>query len=330
MRNSNSFQTLSAIAALALLTGCSGGGTSAIAPKPSLPQRYAQRVVSRYACPSTGPIEYVSDALNTHSVINVYAGKFAGQAPCGQITSGLDSPNGLFVQAGTHDLYVANMFGTSAVQVFHRGQTTPYDTYTNPRPPGVPVDVAVAKDGTVVETYSTNKRDHIFGFLSTWIGGPNGGTFVGKFAMKRDEIGSFVTVKENGNVNFDTVGYRGPGRLWSVSCPAGACGAQTEVTGVSFNLPEGMATDSSGDLLVADVRPSAAERFELPDPTPTSILLANTRTPMGIAISAPDHRLFVVDYLNNDASEYSYPDGALIGSVSGNAGGLYVGIAVDP
>jgi hypothetical protein len=325
MKSTDVVRALSATAGLLLLAGCSSGLSPTIAVHAV---RANQHFIGRAACPLTGPIKYVSDALLAHSVINVYAGRFAGQAPCGQIVSGLNSPVGLFVRAGSHDLYVANTFGSNNIQVFHRGQTTPYNTYTNPSPPGVPVDVAVAKDGTVIATYSNN-RNHRFGFLATWIGGPNGGTFVGNFPMKRDGVGEFLTVRRNGVVYFDEFDdVSGAGSLWSVSCPAGACGAQTKVAGVSLSFPGGMAIDATGDVLVADAAPGAADTFELPNTKPRSFALAGT--PTGMAINELDHHWFVADYRNNDAAEYSYPDGALIGTVAGDAGGLTFGVAVDP
>ena len=352
MRNSALFRALSAAASIALFAGCSGGAPSSFAPRPQSPtigvpvfggrisaaldlagprafeSRFGQWNRSFFACPATGPIKYVSDGLFSHSVVNIYVGRFAGQAPCGQITSGLASPNGLFVQPGTHDLYVANFFNNS-IRVFHRGQTTPYNTYINPHaPPGVPNDVAVAKDGTVIVTY-LGGVNHELGGLATWIGGPNGGTFVGNFPMARDAIGEFLIVKENGTIYFDTGNNTGPGGLWSVSCPAGACGTQKQVSGVSFsNEPAGMAVDATGDILMVDSDNGTAETFELPNPSPSTFPVAGT--PLGMAINRLDHHMFVVDSRQNRAWEYSYPSGTIIGTVPGNPGGIDSGIAVDP
>src|SRR5207302_5275316 len=76
--------------------------------------------VSYDSCPATGPIEYVSDAHN--SVIFIYKGKFAGQVPCGQITSDLRTPYGLYVQRPSHDLYV-HTYGRFRVLVFLSAQS---------------------------------------------------------------------------------------------------------------------------------------------------------------------------------------------------------------
>ncbi|MBV8197550.1 MAG: hypothetical protein JO263_05420 [Candidatus Eremiobacteraeota bacterium] len=73
-----------------------------------------------------------------------------------QITTGLNAPAGIAVDA-RGNAYVCNNAGTTpkkrpgkgtwTVGVYHRGQTTPFESYTT----GVwnPVDVAVASDGTV-------------------------------------------------------------------------------------------------------------------------------------------------------------------------------------
>jgi hypothetical protein len=89
-----------------------------------------------------------------------------------------------------------------------------------------------------------------------------------------------------------------------------------------------MAIDPTGDVLVSDAAPGAADTFELPNANPSAFPLAGS--PMGMAINARDRHWFVADARNNLAAEYSYPDGALIGTVTGNAGGQTNGIAVDP
>jgi len=352
MRMLTSFQAMSAAAAIAMLGGCSGGGSSAFAPKPASPQagsrflmgrtfeflspasrfesrnRTGHQIVGHYACPATGPIKYVSDYSN--SAINVYAGKFAGQAPCGQITSGIAGPEGIFVRVATHDLYVANDSARD-ILVFHRGQTIPYNTYTDPTVQD-PFDVTVARDGTVIASNLIQPNGNENGSVSTWIGGPNGGTFVGNFPMTNDSEGLFLTVQKGGKVFFtDIDASSGQGLLWSMKCPAGACGPQTQAAGVSFVFPFGMGSDDTEDLLVNDLNPAGggtADTFELPNPMPKMFPLVGV--PVGMAINPLDHHWFVADAMSNNAAEYSYPGGALIGTVPGNTGGDPVGMAVDP
>src|SRR5579862_156533 len=156
------------------LAGCSSSSTPANVPRQD-PTLSVSRPDITYACPAQGDIEYVSDYNN--NVINVYAGRFHRQAPCGQLTDRVFGPWGMYVQPSTHDLYVANDLHHDVI-VFHRGHLTPYNTYTDPTLQD-PTDVTVADDGTVI----ASNLDQIHfsgehGSLSTWKSGTNGGTFV--------------------------------------------------------------------------------------------------------------------------------------------------------
>lgn len=336
-------RALSVGAIVALVAGCSGG--FALSPKPASPQggvnsifshnvinpfgllsinnRTGRNSKSFYACPATGSIKYVSDYYN--SLINIYVGRFAGQGPCGQIASGeVYRPSDVYVNPATHDLYVANM-GLSNILVFHRGQTTPYNTYTDPSGQ-FPQGVVVAKDGTIIATNFTAHYPQVGGSLSTWIGGPNGGTFVGNFRLNNGNFGGFITIRKDGTVYFDVGAYSTT--IWSVSCPMGACGVQTQVAGISLSNSGGMAVDAEGDLVLADASPSLCETFELPNPVPKTFSVYGH--PQGIAINKLDNHLFVADQ-NDLASEYSYPSGVMLGSVVVNPPNAWVfGIAVDP
>ncbi|HEY5095619.1 MAG TPA: hypothetical protein VII69_10915 [Candidatus Eremiobacteraceae bacterium] len=336
-------RALIAAAAAALIGGCTGAATSALTPRavtaqgvtPALREHFPGPfwfdIVARtnlhfasfYACPFKGAIEYVSDASN--NVIYVYNGKFAGQSPCGLIASAsLSSPRGLFVNAATHDLYVAN-WGASNVLVFHKARTSPYNTYSDPTAQN-PNDVTVTDAGIVI-TSNEEASDLIErGSISTWIGGLNGGTFVSNFPMTNDFFGLFVTLKQNGMLYFNDVdATSGIGALWKVSCPGGECGAQTQMAGISFGDPGGMVFNTSGKLLVNDSLASAVETFNLPNPHPTTKHLPCC--PLGMALDNLHGHWFYTSFAY--AAEYSYPGFALIGKVTGNNGAMF-GIAVDP
>lgn len=327
MRILTPIQPLCIAAAIVMFGGCSGVLTVAEKPAPSqfgADSTIGHSFMTFYRCPANGPIEYVSDYNN--NIINIYTGTFAGHAPCGRIASGLSSPWGMYVQLGTHDLYVANDAAHN-ILVFHRGQTTPYNKYTDPTGQD-PVDVTVAKDGTVIASNLVQIHFTENGSLSTWVGGPHGGKFIGNFPMKNGGEGEFVTVQKSGTVYFDDLtGQTNLGALFYVSCPAGACGTQKQVTGVTFNSPGGMGFNASGDLLVVEGA-GKADTFELPNPRPSTFPLAGY--PTGTAFDQVNRHLFVADGLNNDAAEYAYPSGALVGTVAGDSGGGTFGVAVDP
>jgi len=344
MSGFNNFKVLGAAAAISLLAGCSGGGSASLTPKPISVGSASHRVpfvlkllgargpnavaLHHYksfdACPANGPIKYVSDYNN--NVVDLFVGKFAGQAPCGRITSEINSPWGLYVEPRTHDLYVANDGGKN-ILVFHRGQTSPYNTYTDPTGQD-PVDVTVARDGTVIASNLVRENLQENGSISTWVGGPNGGTFVGNFATANGGEGQFVTVQKDGTVFFDDlIGNTANGALFYLSCPGGACGPQTQVAGVSFTLPGGLESNDNDDLLANDGL-GFADTFKLPNPNPKTFPV--TGIPTGMAINKLDHHWFVADGLNNDAAEYLYPGGKLVGTIQGNPDGGTFGIAVDP
>lgn len=335
-------KALSGAVAISLFVGCSSG--SAIAPKPASPLSGAPvgqlksetltggHLVSYDSCPATGPIKYVSN--EGHDAITVFAGKFAGQSPCGQIApTALQYPYLLFVKQSTHDLYVANSLGHN-VLVFHRGQTTPYNTYVDPSNQN-PVDVTVAKDGTVIASNEYNVDDNEPGSLSTWIGGPNGGTFVGNFPMTNSHLGLYVTSRDDGTVYFNDIdATTHAGVLWTVSCPSGACGPQTQVAGVSFKSPGGLVFDATDDLIAVDTnipnQSARVETFELPNSHPTTFSLPSNSNPYGVAINRLDHHLFIGDSEQRIAAEYLYPSFKLVGTVQGVQGDLVIGVAVDP
>jgi hypothetical protein len=332
MRVLKPFHAICAAAGIVVLAACSSG--SAIAPRLASPTAHERTfnnqtshdLASFYSCPVSGTFEYVSDEIS--SAIYVFAGKFAGQSPCGIITSGVVNPEGLFVLPSTHDLYVANA-GAFNVIVFHRGGTTPYNTYTDPGPAQYTFDVTVAADGTVLATNNYSPGSAEKGSISTWIGGPHGGTFVGNYPMTNDPFGYWITVKQNGTVYYNDVERNSTvGFLWKLRCPTGVCGTQTKLAGVSFNSPGGMTHDNMDDLLVTDAQPGSADTFELPNPTPSTFPLAGV--PLGMALSKSNRHWFVADYNNNDASEYLYPSGALVGTVHGITGGAMWGVAIDP
>lgn len=260
-----------------------------------------------------------------------------GQTDCGMLSSpSLTNPKDIFVDPSTHDLYVANAGGRFNVVVIRRGVPTSVDNaYIDPTGAS-PVDVVVANDGTiVVSNYSTYKETDLGlvktkgGSLSTWVKGPNGGKFIGNFPMTNSYAGGFVTVRKNGTIYFSDFDARtNRGYLWSVSCPAGACGHQTLVTGLSLDVPGGMTFDATGHLLVNDYRKNRVDTFELPDGNPKSFPVAGF--PYSLAINMKENHLFLTDFSYGDAREYTYPGGHLVGSVScGEACGPE-GIAIDP
>jgi hypothetical protein len=239
------------------------------------------------------------------------------------------------VDAATRDLYVANVY-EAKILVFHRGQTSAYNSYADPTG-DLTADVTLAKDGTIISSNMGSPLTHA-GSISTWITGPNDGKFVGTFPMYNSFAadntigGDFIAVDQNGTVYFDSFnesyGQGIAGWLSSVSCPAGKCGFQTQVPGVMFGYPNGVAVDASGDPMVLDTLAQTVDTFELPNPAPSTLQVADIG--FGLAINPSNQDVFVTDNENKGAAEYTYPGGSLVGTVACGSGCLAVGIAVDP
>ena len=220
---------------------------------------------------------------------------------------------------------MANFRGNNIV-VFHRGQLTPYNSYVDPSGQR-PSDVTVAPDGTVIAA----NQDCT---LSTWIAGPNGGTFIGTFSKPACSGAgiTFVAVQKSGTLYYVAGGGATRAKLWSVSCPGGNCSVPTRVPGAHVDyFGSGVAADSAGNVLAvklsANGKNNKLATFDLPNPKPKIMDLA-PGFPYGIAINEQDHLLFVA--VNTGATEYIYPGGKVIGTVSGNPGGAMDGIAIDP
>ena len=338
---------LASVAAIqVLLAACSSAVSPASAPvaplspmgivRRSSPSNYFSSYIGQhsptgrtsigfYACPANGPLVYLVDGA--HYAIDVFRGDLDGQGPCGQLTGGLIQPQSLYVDLRTHDLYVADTGAHDSV-VFHRGQIVPFNTYTDPDPNGqYPGSIVVASDGTVIVSnyYAVNGPE--MGSFSTWIEGPNGGTFVGNFPFNDYGQGRYMAINKESTVyysDFEAPPSIGGYLLWFVSCPRGHCGRQRQVAGVTFTDPFGMVFSADGDLIVEDTQPGRIETFELPNPQPATLRAAGY--PDGLAIDLSDQHLFIADGYNL-AEEYAYPGWVPIGVVLGD---IPRGIAFDP
>jgi hypothetical protein len=326
-----------------MLAGCSGA--TSIAPKLAVPEHYAHSFMdsvpsvlsplgmlkvhpnmhrshfkSFYSCPATGQIEYISDYYN--DVIDIYAGNFNGQAPCGMITSAntLGAPQGLFVNGSTHDLYVADT-GNYEIEVFHRGQTTWYKAYTDVSN-GLqgPVDVTVAADNTVIATNIFNYTT-LVGSISTW--NKTTGKLIGNFPNPGGYNDYFLTVQKNGTVYFDD----NSDNVYSGSCPLGACGTFTP-TGATVEFPGGIRSADGEDLVVQDQRQLVETTYEtFPN---GNVCYLESADPVSFDINKSQKHYFYAD-ASSGGVEVKYPNCTyVVGTVAGNPGGAATGVAVDP
>ena len=346
MRSFTPFQALGAAAAISLLAGCSG--SSAIAPHMSTQQGHVKSVMVRVpvvagpigllrvnrntgnhfksflACPASGPIVYFSDFNN--STISVFTLPLAGQSPCGMITSasGLLNPQGMIVKAG--NLYVANT-GAGDILAFHRGSTTPFQTYTDTvNGSQFPVDVTVSADNTVISSniFGSNEAGSLSTFNKTT------GATIGNFPNSAGANTYFVTVQHDGTVYYDDNTFS----IYVGSCPAGACGSFAG-TGATMAFPGGLRSADGEDVILQDQSGAGggdADEYEAFPSTFTSCPL-NGVDPVSFDINRPQHHYFYADAGLNEGVEVSWSAGTtscpLIGTVAGNSSGLPIGAAKD-
>ena len=344
MRFAVPIRMLSAAAAFVVLAGCAG--VSSISPKPyEPPQDHARSPMTRIpaavgplgmlyvhptvghhlkgfdTCPATGPIEYISDFNN--NVIEIFAGKFAGQAACGQIGDALQSPQGLFVGPNSN-LYVANTGGGN-ILVFKRGATTHFATYTDPTGQ-YPVDVTVAHDKTVIGSNLLKQDGSAAGSISTW---KKNGSFVGNYPMVHDLEGLFLTVQADGTLYYNDIDATvGQGLLWTGSCPAGVCGKFTS-TGAASVFPGGLRSAQSESVVQADQILLTVTTYQFPNFTFCIIIGNGIVGPIGIDLNKSQKHLFYGD-TGGTGGEISYPSCTAIGTVPMQAGALPIGAASDP
>jgi len=311
--------------ALTGLTACSSHATPAVGSLDTvLPtvrsEAPAERRILLYA---GGP---------SQNAVGVYPAHLYNPPPRFEITSGLNAPTGIAVDP-SGNVYICNNAGTSSrvkpmgkgtwtVGVYHRGQTTPFESYTT----GVwnPVDVAVASDGTVyIANYSSAVTVYPPGSLqpSMSLAGPAGEAPLG------------LALDASRNVYVSYVNASGGGSIYKY--------AHGQTTGSNLGIafsgsPHGLAIDRSGNLLVAvSTAPNPGSSIEVfpPGKTHPKKTITGVFQPFMLAFGNGGRQLFAADFGSGNGDggvfRFAYPDGTLLGKdTQGPAGSAY-GIALD-
>ncbi len=285
------------------------------------------RGASYNTCPATGQIEYISDFHDL--TVDIFAGDFAGQAPCGVLT-GFTQPAGLFVRSG--NLYVSDDLGEE-VFAFHRGATTPFTTYRDRHCGGDrELDVAVSDDGFLYAT-SLGQMETCQGSISVW--NRASGKLVGNYPLLNPTYPEYLTIQTNGTL------YVVDSPLLLVStCKKGQCGTFKEAVAGALVYNGVRSIDNDINLVFAEAYSPGGSliTYTLPklNDGPTGVCQFDLNSPNSIAFNASEHHVFVTDPVLGIASEQKYPrDGGhggacgVIGTVE-TTGRLPVGIAVDP
>jgi hypothetical protein len=295
-------------------------GTSVLSPSAMLRlvRKPGYHGKSFNSCPTFGHVEYVSDVGD--NTVNIFAGKFKGQAPCGIIT-GFLNPQGMIVR--NQNLFVANTGGGN-VEAFHRGATSPYRTYTDTTCGGeFPTDVTVSGDNVVLAADITGTSCS-GGAISTWK--KSTGALIGNFPNAAGKNTYFVTIQRDKTVYYDD----NLPELAVGNCTAGVCGPFSN-TGASFTFPGGVRSTDDEDVILDDQQGAGggtATIYEPPSFGSGHVCALGGGDPVSIDVDYRSRHLFYAD-ADGKAVEFQTFACTFIGSVT-TSGGLPVGIAVDP
>lgn len=266
------------------------------------------------------------------NAVGVYPGHASDPLPRSEITSGLNAPTGIAVDA-SGNVYICNNAGvangrrrngkgTWTVTVYQRGRKTPFRTYTD----GVwsPVDVAVASDGTVfIANYSSAVTVYAPGStnMSRSLVGPQGEAPIG------------IAFDAVGNTYVSYVRPSGGGNVYEYA-PGQDTGSDLGI--VFANSPHGIAFDHGGNLLVAvSAAPNSGSQIEVfaPGSTQPKRTIAGPFQPFMLALSADGRRLFVADFGSGNGDggvfKFAYPSGRLLSKYTNGPAGSAYGVAVD-
>ncbi len=319
------------IASLALCAGCAAGQTTPNALAPAAPGSFEQAARVRvpmgvpqpahrtggWLSPQAKKAEhliYVSDFLAND--VEIYPAKGSNPKPIGEITDGIDGPEGSFVDKHG-DLFVTNVTNQT-VTMYKKGSTTYSLQYTGF---AYPTNVTVDAKGTVYVADLVGEKVVEFSKGSTRpkltidISYPQG-----------------VAIDSNDNlyVEYNAGAHGGgPGDVNEF--------APGSSSGENLNLPivwgAGDAIDGKNDIVTADQGSGSGNAavyvFPQGATEPSETIDQGMEDPFRIAFDKPFKHLYVADPEVNALLVYSYPAGKLVNSITNGLSSVY-GVALYP
>lgn len=252
--------------------------------------------------------------------VNIYRESGKNQAPIGQLTNGLVSPQGLAVDT-KHNLWVANTNAFNVV-AFARGSTTPFTTLNDPN--YYPIAVAVDSHGTV---YAANAEGTMGppGNVTVWKKNHKNPTATLTFSNFEIVLGIGVDAANDVFVTY--VPTSGPPAM--VEFPAGSHTGQ-QVAIQDANISD-VAFDKSDDLLaetLADTLGIWAPPYTS-GPSRTINAFGNEPT-----LDRRQGKVWVAyaNYSTPRIKGYNYTTGALVDSITNGWSNTAIpyGVALDP
>ncbi len=309
MKSASILQYVSAVAAAGALAACGGASSSipAYSPQAATKSAASESVPASRAllgeARSRGLLFASSGSKNTVFIFP----ESGGTKPLGKIVKGLDFPGAMTVDRSAN-LYVANGGNNTVVKFAPPYTGAPTLTYSN----GIsgPTGLSVARDGTlyVAEATSGPLSGQIVVF-------PSGATLPSLTIPITFPFGIATDSRDNL--------YVSPGTIPDVEkfSPGSTTGKLLGLKGLL--APEGLAFDSSGNLVVVDegigTRP-AIDVFAAGAQTPLHSFTNNLTVPVTVAIATDDQHVFIGDSGSSSQPEsildFTYPTGAKTGQIS--------------
>jgi hypothetical protein len=311
--------------AVALITsGCSASGAIGGAPLPAVRSLSPVGKIQSWIDPAVRSTHrgllYVADE-NEQGNVRIYMQEGHHQHPVGYITTGIQVPMGLFVDA-KRNLWVANWNGYEGqVLRYAQGSTTPNLTLNDSL--GNPVALWVAQDSTVyVVTFPYSGPSIIVKY-------PQGSQQYQVIIDPNMSVLSAVAGDAKGNIYGGGLPYSGYGEVDVL--PAGKSTWQN--TGMITNAPAALALDAQGNLLVsaADAQSNAFLTFRIGHKRPSNRIDCISDCEQ-VAFDRSGKHLWAVEAADftGGVFEFDYPSGKRINRLhQPNASGPD-GVAASP
>lgn len=322
------YATLAAIAGL-----CACSGTSSVNPAASSPNalgightiRFGDNVrhdparrgwISKAA--TTGAVLYA--ASYDGGFVNIYPLKGTNQAPIGQLTSGLVSPQGVTVDSH-HQLWVANTNAFNVV-AFKRGATTPFITMSDPG--YYPISVVVSSEGTV---YAANAEGTTGppGNVTFWKKGHKNPS--GTLTMPNFNIVTNIGIDASNNIYVAYVPTDGPPTV--AEFPAGSTTGQA--LGIQDATLGDITFDSSKNLVMETLQNSLGVWPPPYDTAPSRSIPVFGNEPT-FNHSESDVWIAYANFSTPKVEGYNYKTGKLLDTITNGWTSTAVpyGVAIDP
>jgi sugar lactone lactonase YvrE len=244
--------------------------------------------------------------------VSIYCTKGRNQAPIGQITSGINTPEGEAVDA-PGDLYVTNT-NPNTVTEYAPGTLTPAFTYSSGL--SAPAGVTVDGQGNVYVSSLSSGTVEVF---PQHVNSPS--LTITGFTLPIDVA---LDAANDLYVTAYTSNFSG-GEI--IEFPPGS--TQGTNLGISTKGPGGIELDRAGDIVTADQSLPGVLVFPPGHTSPSETFGQNMLDPDPVRLSRSEQRVYVGDAVGNAVYVYSYPGGALVDTITDGIDGPN-GVALDP